>query len=90
MTGFPRSSDKVISPPSKVSRVKSGARKPSFGLGMSPPVVEYAGTEDKPIQPMPTTRITSVIPPQRFESRKMSTNLFMAIVTYILIVEFLM
>ena len=50
--------------PFKVSSVKSGARNPSRGLGMRPPVVAELGTAESQIQATPNRQAPAIIKSQ--------------------------
>jgi hypothetical protein len=62
-TGLPRNSDNVYPSLPNVSSLKSGARKPSCGAGISPWVVLLSGVTLSQIQvaPMVKTRIENIL-----------------------------
>jgi hypothetical protein len=55
-TTFPRKLLSEIFWPSMFFNVKSGARKPTWGAGILPFVVAFAGTIDNQIHPIPSKR----------------------------------
>src|SRR3990172_6392294 len=68
-TTFPRSPDRLACPPPSSSRVKSGALKPSRGLGGgAPPEVAAAGAREVNVQITPNARAAKVNASQRRSS----------------------
>src|SRR4030065_2723746 len=78
-TTFPRRSDRVTCPPPSKSGVKSGALKPSRGLGGASPVTAAAGTRETKVQIIPSTSAAKDIASQRLS---LFNNLFLTILIF--------